>query len=165
MNIETPRLRIRELSLEDAAFILRLVSEPAFIANIGDKGLRTQEDARYFISTGPWTHQRKRGYGQFLVELKEDHKPVGICGILFRESLAVSDVGFAILEEYRGSGLASEAAGAIMNYGRIELQIEEIVGLTSADNIPSIRVLEKLGMRFEKMVKMSDDDAGTALYR
>jgi RimJ/RimL family protein N-acetyltransferase len=165
MIIETSRLRIRRLTLEDAEFVFGLVNEPAFIANIGDKGVRTLEDAKRFISKGPWTCQEKRGYGQFLVCRKQDGEPVGICGLLFRDVINVTDVGFAILAEHRGRGFAFEAASAVMNYGVAELQIEEIVGLTSVDNTASIRVLEKLGMKFNGVVKMSDDDPGTAVYR
>jgi ribosomal-protein-alanine N-acetyltransferase len=165
MIIVTSRLRIRELSIEDAEFVLRLVNEPAFIANIGDKGVRTLEDARSFISKGPWTCQEKRGYGQFLVDQKEEGDPVGICGLLFRDSLNVTDIGFAILAKHRGRGFALEAAKAVMEHGFSKLQIKEIVGLTSDANTASIRVLEKLGMKFDRVVKMSDDDPGTALYR
>jgi ribosomal-protein-alanine N-acetyltransferase len=165
MIIVTSRLRIRELSVGDAEFVLRLVNEPAFIANIGDKGVRTIENARSFISEGPWTCQEKPGYGQFLVDQKEDGDPVGICGLLFRDSLNVTDIGFAILAKHRGRGFALEAAKAVMNYGFSKLQIEEIVGLTSEANTASIRVLKKLGMKFDKVVKMSDDDPGTAVYR
>ena len=165
MIIETSRLRIRKLSVEDAEFVLRLVNEPAFIANIGDKGVRTLADAKNFIAKGPWTCQAKRGYGQFLVEQKEDGDPVGICGILYRDSLNLTDIGFAILAKYRGRGFAFEAAAAVMKYGFSKLPIEEIVGLTSAENTASIRVLEKLGMKFDSVVKMSVDDPGTAVYR
>jgi RimJ/RimL family protein N-acetyltransferase len=165
MIIETSRLRIRRLTLEDADFILRLVSEPAFIANIGDKGVRTLADARIFISKGPWTCQAKAGYGQFLVCRKQDGESIGVCGLLFRDGLNLTDVGFAILAEHRGQGFAFEAASAVMKYGLAELQIEEIVGLTLAENTASIRVLEKLGMKFDRVVKIFDDDPGTAVYR
>ncbi len=165
MIIETSRLRIRKLSLADAEFVLGLVNEPAFLANIGDKGVRTLADSKSFISKGPWTCQAKRGYGQFLVYRKEDGDPVGICGLLFRDALNVTDIGFAILAKHRGRGFALEAAKAMMKYGVSELRIEQIVGLTLAENTASIRVLEKLGMKFDRVVKMSDDDPGTALYR
>lgn len=166
MHLETDRLRIRDLGLDDAAFVLELTNEPAFIANIGNKGLATLADAVQFLAEGSWTCQPKPGYGQFLVELMETGEPVGICGLLYREALDVSDVGFAMLSKYRGLGFASESAEAVMRYGSSELGVEEIVGLTSAENLPSIRVLEKLGMKFDRMVKMSEDGAAdTALYR
>ena len=97
MIIETPRLRIRELTGDDAEFIFGLVNEPSFLANIGDKGVRNLEDARKFILEGPWANHRDRGYGQFLVELKDGGDPIGVCGILFRDSLNVSDFGCAFL--------------------------------------------------------------------
>jgi len=164
MAIDTDRLLLRELTTDDAAFVLRLVNQPSFVANIGDKGLRTLADARRFIMDGSWTNQERPGHGQFLVELKEGGEPVGICGLLYRESLDVSDVGFAVLPEYWGRGFAFEAAEAMVEYGHSELGINEIVGLTSRENTASIKVLEKLGMEFKNEVKMSDDDPGTDLY-
>jgi len=161
---ETSRLRIRELTVDDAEFILDLVNQPSFLANIGDKGVRNLDDARAFILEGPWASHRDRGYGQFMVERKDGGEPIGVCGILHRESLGVSDVGGAFLPKYWGQGFAYEAACAVRDYGRTTLGIENIVGLTSKANISSIRVLEKLGMKFEKTVKMSDDDPGTALF-
>ncbi len=164
MIVETQRLLIRELTIDDAEFIFRLVNEPSFLKNIGDKGVRNLEDARQFILDGPWASHRERGYGQFLVELKEGGEPIGVCGLLFRESLNVSDIGCAYLPQYWRRGFAYEAACAVMEYGRTTLGIDRIVGLTSEKNLASIKALEKLGMSFEKMVKMSENDPGTALY-
>lgn len=164
MIVETPRLLIRELTVDDAEFIFRLVNEPSFLKNIGDKGVRNLQDARQFILEGPWASHRERGYGQFLVELQEGGDPIGVCGLLFRESLNVSDIGCAFLPTFWRRGYAYEAACAVIEYGRSTLGIEKIVGLTSEKNVASIKALEKLGMSFEKMVKMSDNDPGTALY-
>ncbi len=164
MIVETSRLVIRELTADDAEFILRLTNEPSFVANIGDKGIRDLDDARRFLREGAWTNQPLPGYGQFLVELKEDGAAAGICGLLYRENLDLTDVGFAFLPAYWGRGLALEAARAVMEYGTSKLGVSAIVGLTTKENAPSIRVLEKLGLRFQKMVKMSPDDPGTALY-
>jgi len=161
---ETPRLRMRELTVDDAGFILELVNQPSFLENIGDKGVRNLIDAQSFILEGPWASHRDRGYGQFVVELKAGGEPIGVCGILYRDALDVSDVGCAFLPKYWRQGYAYEAARAVMDYGRTTLGIETIVGLTSRKNHASIKLLEKLGMRFEKTVKMSDNDPGTALY-
>jgi RimJ/RimL family protein N-acetyltransferase len=162
--VETPRLRLRQFTLDDAEFVLELVNEPSFVSNIADKGLRTPDDARRFILEGSWTCQEKPGYGQFVVELKEGGEPVGICGLLYRDSLDLTDIGFALLPDYWGQGYAFEAASTVLEYGRSTLGIEKIVGLTSEDNLASIKVLRKLGMEFERTVKMSDDDPGTVLY-
>ena len=164
MIVETPRLNIRELTVDDAEFVFGLVNEPSFLANIGDKGVRNLEDARQFILEGPWASHREQGYGQFLVELKEGGDQIGVCGLLYREALDVSDIGCAFMPQYWRRGYAFEAACAVMEYGRSTLGIEKIVGLTSEENVASIKALEKLGMSFERMVKMSDDDPGTALY-
>jgi len=164
MIIETTRLQLRELITDDAEFILGLVNEPSFLANIGDKGVMTLDDARDFILDGPWRRGQKPGYGQFMVELKPDGIPIGVCGLLYRERLDLTDVGCAFLPAYWRQGFAYEAAAAVMEYGRTTLGVEKIVGLTSEENLASIGLLEKFGMTFQGIVKMSDDDPGTALY-
>ena len=164
MITETPRLKIREITVDDAAFVLELTNDPIVIANIGDKGLRSLADAERFIMEGPWTFQQEPGYGQFVVELKEECIPLGVCGILFREHLKLTDVGFAFLPQYRRLGYAFEAADAVMRYGHSVLCVANIVGLTSQSNPASIKLLEKLGLRFQKTIRMSDDDPGTSVY-
>lgn len=164
MIAETPRLLIRALTSDDAEFVLRLTNEPSFLANIGDKGIRTIDDARRFLREGPWTNQPRPGYGQFLVQAKDTGTSAGICGLLYRDRLDVTDIGFAFLPEFWGQGLALEAATAVMEYGRTTLGVGAVVGLTTSGNLPSIRLLEKLGMTFQRTVKMSDNDPGTALY-
>jgi RimJ/RimL family protein N-acetyltransferase len=164
MITETDRLRVRALALDDAEFILSLTNEPAFIANIGDKGVRSLDDARRFLAEGAWTNQPRPGHGQFLVELKIDGRPIGVCGLLYRERLDVTDVGFAFLSAYQGRGYAVEAARAVVDYGHRVLGIESIVGLASESNAASVRVLEKLGMRFQRVVKIFGDDHATGLY-
>ena len=106
-------------------FIFGLVNESSFLENIGDKGVRNLDDAREFILEGPWASHREQGYGQFLVELKESGDPVGVCGVLYREALDVSDIGCAFLPAYWRQGIAFEAACAVMEYGRTTLGIEK----------------------------------------
>ncbi|MGD8662066.1 MAG: GNAT family N-acetyltransferase [Desulfobacterales bacterium] len=164
MIVETKRLILRNITIDDAEFILRLVNEPSFVSNIGDKGLKNLDDAERFILQGYWTNQKRSGYGMFLVELKNKGDSIGGCGLLYRKFLDVTDIGFAFLPEYWNRGFAYEAAEAVLKYGHTTLGIKKIVGLTSADNLGSIKLLKKLGMDFEKTVKMSDDDAETVLY-
>ena len=164
MIVETKRLILREIKIKDAAFILRLVNEPSFVANIGDKGVKNIDDVERFIRYGYWTNQKHPGYGMFLVERREGRVPIGGCGLLYRNTLDLTDVGFALLPEYWGHGFAYEAAQAIIKYGRLTLEIKKIVGLTTEDNLGSIKLLKKLGMDLEKVVKMFDDDPGTVLY-
>ncbi len=165
MIAETPRLNIRELSIDDAAFVLALTNEPSTIENIGDKGLRSVADAERFIREGPWTRQQKPGYGQFAIELKQGGDLIGVCGILYRVKLDLTDVGFALMPKYWRQGFAFEAAKAVMTYAHSDLSVENIVGLTSDNNTASINLLKKLGMSFETMVSMSDDGvANTRVY-
>ena len=164
MTIETKRLTLRKMTIQDAAFIQRLVNEPSFIANIGDKGIRSLHDAERFVLEGYWTNQERPGYGMFLVELKDGGYSIGVCGLLYRKVLDVTDIGFAFLPEYWNRGFAYEAADAVLKYGHSHLGIVKIVGLTSEENPGSINLLKKLGMDFEKTVKMSDKDSGTAFY-
>ena len=164
MIVETKRSILRKITIEDAEFVLRLVNEPSFVSNIGDKGLKNLHDVERFILEGYWTNQERSGYGMFLVELKGGGDSIGGCGLLYRKVLDVTDIGFAFLPEYWNRGFAYEAAEAILNYGHSNLGVNKIVGLTSEDNLGSINLLKKLGMGFEKTVKMSDDDPGTVLY-
>jgi RimJ/RimL family protein N-acetyltransferase len=164
IQLQTERLRLRELTEDDAEFVVRLVTEPSFMRHIGDKGVRTLEDARRFIRDGPWTNQSRTGHAQLVVELRSDGARVGVCGLLYREALDVSDVGFAILPEHRRRGYALEAATAVIEHGRTALGLDRIVGLTTPDNVASIALLETLGLRFEATVSMAPDDPGTALY-
>jgi len=162
--VETGRLRLRVLTVEDAPFVLELVRDPDFLRFIGDQGGRTLEDAERVLREGTWTRQPRAGYGQFLVELSETGTPIGVCGLLYREHLDVTDVGFAFLPAHRGHGYAVEAAAAVLDYGRATLGLERIVALTSPDNVASVRVLEKLGMRRTRVVRMTPDDPGTLLF-
>lgn len=162
--LESERLALRQMKVEDAEFIFELVNEAAFIRNIGDKGVRTLEDARNYILNGPVASYAKFGFGLYLVALRETGEAIGICGLLKRDSLEDVDIGFAFLERYRRKGFAYESAAAVMAYGRNALGLKRIVAITSPDNEGSIRVLEKIGLRFEKMIRMPGSDEDTRLF-
>lgn len=162
--LETKRLVLRRMSVADAEFILALVNEPAFIRNIGDKGVRSLDDARAYILNGPMSSYAKHGYGLYRVDLKENGEPIGICGLLKRDTLDDVDIGFALLEKFRGRGFATESAAAVMEYGRRALRLERIVAITSPDNDASIRVLGKIGLRFDKMIRMPGSSEDTRLF-
>jgi RimJ/RimL family protein N-acetyltransferase len=162
--LETDRLILRRLSVEDAEFILRLLNEPSFVRFIGDKGVRSIEDARDYISRGPVESYERFGFGLYLTELKESGAPIGICGLLKREALEDVDVGFAFLPQFWRKGYAFESASAVMTHGRKVVGLKRIVAITSPDNDASIKVLEKLGLRFERMTKLSDDEPEVKLF-
>lgn len=162
--LEIERLILRRLSEEDAKFILQLLNEPSFVRNIGDKGVRTTADALQYIRAGPIASYERFGFGLYLVALKETGVSIGLCGLIKREALADVDVGFAFLPAFWLKGYASEAASGVMAYGREVLGISRIVAITSPDNGGSIRVLEKLGLRFERMIRLSEDEVDLKLF-
>lgn len=163
-RLSTARLRLRPLSVDDAAFVLQLLNEPAFLEHIGDKGVRDLAGARRFLREGAWTRQELAGHGMLAVEPLEGGTPLGVCGLLHRHALGLTDVGFAFLAAHRGRGYATEAALAVARHGREALGLERVHGLVSPANAASIRVLEKLGLRFRELVQLSESDRGTALY-
>lgn len=150
--LETERLILRWMSPDDAAFILGLVNEPSWIQFIGDRGVRTMADARDYILNGPVEMVERLGFGLYLVELKEDGCSIGICGLIKRDFLDDVDVGFAFLPRYWGQGYAYESAAAVLAYGREVFGLKRIVAITAEDNHRSARLLEKLGLRFERMI-------------
>jgi [ribosomal protein S5]-alanine N-acetyltransferase len=153
--IETPRLRLTPLSPDDAAFILELLNEPAFLRDIGDKQVRSLEDARAYIENGPKASYRDHGFGLLRVELQTRGEAIGICGLLKREFLDHPDLGYAVLERHWSKGYAFEAASAIMGYAADELNLNTVLAITAPENPTSIRVLEKLGFRFDRIANFS----------
>ncbi|MDQ2855212.1 MAG: GNAT family N-acetyltransferase [Acidobacteriota bacterium] len=165
MNVfETERLALRKLSLDDAGFILELLNDPSFLRFIGDKNVRTLEDARQYLVTGPLESYERLGYGLYLVALKPTGVPLGICGLIKRDALAAVDIGFAFLPEFRAKGYAFESAAAVKDYGLNVLGLDCLLAITNPDNTGSIRVLEKIGLRFERMIRLAPDNPEIRLY-
>lgn len=162
--IETERLRLRRLTADDADFMLRVLNEPSFIENIGDRGVRTAEDARAYILRGPVASYERFGFGLYMVELKGSGAGVGICGLLKRDALGDVDLGYALLPEFWSQGYASEAAAGVLAYARGALGLGRVVAVVSPGNGASIRLLERLGFRYERMVRLSADDDEIKLF-
>ncbi|MFZ3214560.1 MAG: GNAT family N-acetyltransferase [Candidatus Acidiferrales bacterium] len=162
--LETERLLLRQLAADDAAFILELLNEPAFLQNIGDRGARTLDDARRYIANGPVASYKRFGFGLYLVALKESGVPIGICGLLKRETLEHVDIGFALLERFRSQGYAYESASAVLDYGCRVLRLQRIVAITAPHNQASIALLQKLGLRFEKTLRLPDHGGENKLF-
>jgi ribosomal-protein-alanine N-acetyltransferase len=161
---ETPRLRLRYLAEHDAAFILELLNEPEFIRNIGDREVRSLEDARRYIRSGTVTGYERLGFGLYLVELQEGATPIGLCGLLKRDYLDDVDVGFALRAGFRNQGFALEAARAVMRYGQEVLGLGRIVAITAPDNHASIKLLRRLGLEFERNIRLPDVARDTSLF-
>ncbi len=152
--IETDRLVIRKLTLADAPFVVELLNEPAFIQCIGDKGVRDIPSAEKYLREGPLASYAKHGFGLWLVALKANDTPVGMCGLLKRDTLDYPDLGYAILARFGGKGYALEAASAVLEHGRKVLKLDPIVAVTAQENPSSIKLLHKLGYQFDRMVSL-----------
>ncbi|MDM5360740.1 GNAT family N-acetyltransferase [Peribacillus sp. RS7] len=162
--LETNRLILRWISPDDAEFILELLNEPSWIQFIGDKGVRTLEDARNYILKGPIEMYNRLGFGLYLTELKEEGIPIGICGLIKRDTLEDVDIGFAFLPRFWAKGYAYESASAVMAHGKNVLGINRIVAITSPNNHSSAKLLEKLGLQFERMVKFPNESQELRLF-
>jgi len=147
--LETKRLRLREFTLSDSPFIIELLNSPEWIEYIGDKNVRTETQAIEYLQNGPLKSYAQNGYGLFLVETK-DGLPIGMCGIIKRDSLENPDIGFAFLKDFTGKGYAYEIASATLAHAINELKISKISAITLPHNTRSVRLLEKIGMKFIK---------------
>ena len=162
--LETARLTVRRLSLDDAAFMLELLNDPAFIRNIGDRGVRDLEGARGYILRGAIASHERYGYGLDLVELKSTAEPAGICGLVRRDYLDDPDIGFAFLPRFTGFGYALESAGAVIEHARSVLQLPRVLAIVSPGNARSIRVIEKIGLRYQRMITPPGESEAIRLF-
>lgn len=162
--IETERLNLCRVTVDDAPFIVDLLNEPSFHEYIGDKGVRTIEDAVQYIKKEFLNSYKQRGFGLMLVKRKDNDVPIGICGIKKRNSLDLPEIGYAFLSKFRSKGYATESARAVVDYTRNELALRRVVAITSPKNDASIRVLEKIGFQFEKVVDLPDFKTENKLF-
>jgi ribosomal-protein-alanine N-acetyltransferase len=163
-ELETARLSLRRLDFDDAPFVVRLLNEPSFLQNIGDRGVRSIEDAHRYLSEGPLAMYERFGFGLWHTARKSDGAAVGMCGLLRRDNLPDVDLGYAYLPEYWGQGFAFEAAEATLRHAATKFGLCRVIGVVSAGNTGSIRVLEKVGMRFEGMYLMNPGEPEVRLY-
>ena len=164
MKLDTARLRLRDLAPADAPFILTLLNEPSFIQNIADRGVRTLDAARAYIENGPVASYARFGFGLYLVELLASGAPIGICGILKRDTLPDPDLGFAFLPAFWKQGYALESAAAVRHYARAELGLGRLLAIVNPSNASSIRLLEKLGFTFVRMMRLPVENADVKLF-
>jgi len=161
--IETRRLVLRQLELNDADFILELLNEAAFLQFIGDKGVRTLDDACDYLRKGPMDSYERHGFGLYAACLR-DATRTGICGLVKRDGLGDVDVGFAFLSRYRSKGYAVESAAAILEHAGRVLGLRRVVAITSPENFGSIAVLEKIGLKFERTVRLAEHGPELRLF-
>jgi RimJ/RimL family protein N-acetyltransferase len=158
--LETERLRLRHFTLHDTKFIIELLNSPGWIEFIGDRNVKTEEQAIQYLQNGPMKSYHENGYGLSLVETK-DGQPIGMCGIIRRANLEYPDIGFAFLKEFTTKGYAFEIASATLNYATGTLKLSKILAITVPHNISSIKLLEKIGMKF---VKRFTNENGEELF-
>ncbi|HEX8040681.1 MAG TPA: GNAT family N-acetyltransferase [Chryseosolibacter sp.] len=162
--LETERLRLREFRLEDGPFIVELLNSPGWIRYIGDRNVRTVRQAEAYLENGPIKSYKENGYGLFLVETRDDGVPIGMCGILKRETLEHPDIGFAFLAGYNGMGYAFEIASATLRYAKDALGIQKVSGITAAENFKSIRLLERIGLTYHRRFSFPGGNEELLLY-
>ena len=155
--LETTRLILRHQTVDDAEFIFTLVNDPSWLRFIGDRGVRSVEDARNYIRKGAMDSYSRHGFGLYLTALKDSGTPIGICGLVKRETLDDVDIGFAFLPQYAGVGYAYESACAVMAHAKNDIGLKRVIAITNPDNVASIRLLEKLGLAFERKIRVAAD--------
>jgi RimJ/RimL family protein N-acetyltransferase len=162
--LATERLRLRRLTPSDTAFLVELLNDPAFLANIGDRGVRTAADAVGYVEKGPGASYLRNGFGLYLVEVAAANLPIGLCGLVKRDTLPDVDVGFAFLPAFRSQGYALEAARAVVSEARDRVGLSRLVAIVKPGNAPSARLLLKLGMHLEGRIQLPHDPDELELY-
>ncbi|QCX40379.1 GNAT family N-acetyltransferase [Aureibaculum algae] len=162
--LTTYRLELDFATKKDAAFLFELMNDAAYIKNIGDRNIKTIADAENFITDKYIKSYIEHGYGYYIIKLKENLKPIGICGIVNREEMSFFDIGYAVLPEHRNKGFAYEATKALYDFAQKTLQINEIAAITDPDNHESIALIKKLGMKYKKKIQLPNDDIVCHLY-
>lgn len=162
--ITTDRLNLKLASMEDAPFFLELYNAPSFIQFIGDKNLRSLEDARSYVQNRFLPQIERLGYGNYLIIRKEDGAKIGSVGIFEREGLDVQDIGFSFLEEFQGKGYGYEAASKLLETAFTDFGCSKISAITSKENIASQSLIQKLGLKYLKTVQLPDDPEELLYY-
>ncbi len=161
---ETERLRIRYLTEQDAEFALHIYNTPPFLQFVGDRHIRNVEQATQYLINGPMKMYQEKGVGLYLVELKACSTPIGLCGLIKRDHLDDIDIGYGYLEEYFGKGFAFESCQSVLSYAQETLKLQRVIAFTNSDNVASIKLLEKLGLGFDKVIAATDKDPEMDFY-
>lgn len=162
--IETERLKIRRIAPDDASFMVAILNDPGFLANIGDRGVRSEAEARVYIRDRILASYDAHGFAMFHVALKTCGTPVGLAGFVRREGLDGPDLGFAFLAAHTGQGHGHEAARALMAWGREALGLGPLLAVTAPWNEASAALLRKLGFREQGRVTLPSHDGESRLF-
>jgi RimJ/RimL family protein N-acetyltransferase len=162
--LETERLLLRRVTLDDAAFMLSIWNDPAFMQHVGDRGIRSVAEAEAALVDGAFVLYEEHGYGPYCMVLKRDGTLAGICGLFRRKNLAYPDIGFAVLPEFCRLGLTMEAAKVVVEHARNDLGIDYLTAIVSPQNAASIGLIEKLGLTFDRGITMPGEEKEISLY-
>lgn len=162
--LSTDRLHLRKITLNDAPFLFKLMNDKDWIQHIGDRGVYSVEDAQNYIKNRFFTSYEEKGFGFYALTLKKSKKIIGIAGLIEREGLDFIDIGYGLLAQYRGFGYAFEATKAIYDFGLGSLNIPKIIAIVNPDNQASINLLKKLGLHFEKMIQLPNENQEIMLF-
>jgi [ribosomal protein S5]-alanine N-acetyltransferase len=162
--LQTERLTLREADVDDAAFVLELLNAPGFVQGIGDRGVRTLDQARTYIEERMVGSYREHGFGMWVVTPRESEAPIGLAGLVKRDVIPHVDVGYAFLERAWGKGYAREAAAAVLELAQQSLGIDPVAAIVNPDNLASRRLLEKLGLRLVDVRQLPGWDQPSAYY-
>ncbi len=162
--LQTERLILHKLTLNDTEFIIELVNSPGWLQYIGYRNIHTTDDAEKYLQDGPLKSYDRNGFGLLLIQLKKTKATIGMCGLLKRDALPLPDLGYALLPAYEGKGYITEATSAYLNYVQQHLHLSKLLAITNLDNEKSIRVLEKLHFAFERYMNMSGDEHPVRLF-
>ena len=163
--LETERLILREFNLDDVDFIIELVNNPTWIKYIGDRGVKTLEDAEKYLKSGPLKSYNDFGYGLWAVIEEDSGKLIGMCGLLKRDYLEHPDIGFAMMPEFAGNGFGFESAKATVDFAHNQLKIDVLSAITATYNEKSINLLKKLGFSFDQNIKIPNDSEEVMLFK
>lgn len=164
LTLETERLILQPVKMEDAEFILELYNSPNFIKFIGDRNLRTVEDAENYIKEKFLPHVEKHGFGSYVIVTKSDTKKIGNVGIYVRDGLDAPDIGFSFLPEFERKGYGFEASKKLMEIAISEFALKKISAITTKENIASQKLIEKLGLKYRSIVQLPDDPEDLLYY-
>lgn len=162
--LSSDRLKLRKITLEDAPSLFTLMTDKDWILNIGDRGLKTIADAEKYIEDKFHKTYVTSDIIFYAITLKSTQEFIGIAGLIERDGLDHIDIGYGLLPNFRGHGYAFEATKVVYDHGLINLQLEKIIGIVNPDNLASISILKKLGLRFEKMIQLPDENEKIMLF-
>jgi [ribosomal protein S5]-alanine N-acetyltransferase len=162
--IETERLILRKFTIDDASFMLKLLNTPSWLRFIGDRNVHSVEEAKQFLLNGYLKSYETHGFGFYVTVEKATQNPIGMCGLVKRNTLEDVDIGFAFMPDFVGKGYGFEAASATLKYAENVLKLEKVIAIVDPENVVSIALIRKIGLQFEKMVRLSVDDIELMLF-